>query len=160
MDDGSLIVYEGCEDFGYASIRPGTKATLAIRWVKVDAQALGALKRSRPADVGDSLGPAARHFVPFDNLDGYAGVFVTGENPVWLLKEDVGPSRLFESSLKPVYGFTSYQSQCVISLGEVCGLLHDRLYRQADLLLLLRTLYWANCLGTHALRGPFRSQRL
>lgn len=119
MDDGSLIVYEAFEDFGYASLRPGTRDTLAIRWVKVDAQALGASKRSRPVDGGDSLGPAARHVVPFESLGGNTGVFITGENPFWLLKDDIGPSRLFESTLKPVYGFTSYHDRCVISLGEV-----------------------------------------
>ena len=114
-----MIIYEAFEDFGYASLRPGVDKTLGLRWVKVDAQALGTSKRPRSANDSDSLGPAARQFIPFSDLAGYNGVFVTGENPVWLLKDDVGPSRLVESTMGPVYGFHFYRSQCVISLGEV-----------------------------------------
>jgi cleavage and polyadenylation specificity factor subunit 1 len=119
LEDGTLIIYEAFEDFGYASLRPGVEKTFGLRWVKVDAQALGTSKRSRSANDSDALGPAARHFIPFSGLSGYDGVFVTGENPIWLLKDDVGPPRLVESTLKPVYGFTAYHSHCVISLGEV-----------------------------------------
>lgn len=119
MEDGSLIVYEAFEDFGYATLRPGSDKTLALRWVKVQSQALGTAKRARTTKDGDSMGPAARRFVPFSRLSGYDGVYITGENPCWLLKDDVAPCRMFESAFKPAYGFTSYRSKCLISLGEV-----------------------------------------
>lgn len=50
--------------------------------------------------------PARREFVPFSNFAAHSGVFVTGEDPFWLVASDHGPVRLFDHGEKGVYSFS------------------------------------------------------
>lgn len=122
LEDGTLVIYEATEDFGVSSFKDGSNATLSVRWVKRSTHALGMAKQVRAGGTDAVPSPANRLFVPFGDVGGYSGVFITGSNPYWLVKEDFGPARLFECGLSPVYGFTSIGSSHVISLGEVSTL--------------------------------------
>lgn len=112
-------MYEGTVDFGVSSFRDGSERTLSLRWIKRSSHALGMAKQTRASSTGEGLGPAKRMLLPFDDINGHAGVFITGASPHWLLKEDYSTVRLFECALGPVYGFTTVDDHCVISLGEV-----------------------------------------
>lgn len=126
MEDGSLAIYEAVPDFGYTAYGNTSERTLGLRWLKVHSRTLGAAK-TRPSNADDdSLGPAERRLIPFADLGGHSGLLISGESPLWLFAEDTAPSRLFESAIKPVYGFTaqsdaqstSLAGQCLISTGE------------------------------------------
>lgn len=64
-------------------------------------------RRGRNAVAGDDESPPARReFVPFAGFGAYSGVFVTGEDPFWLVASDHGPVRLFDHGEKGVYSFS------------------------------------------------------
>ena len=113
------MVYESFEDFGYSTLRPGARLSMGIRWVKVHCSGLGTARKQKSAAEDTSLSPAQRHLIPFSNLNGYHGMFITGESSSWIIKDDVGPTRLFESALHPTYGFTAYADKGLVSLGDV-----------------------------------------
>jgi hypothetical protein len=102
LKNGSLAVYEGFTAVSAAlsSTRP---ATLGVRFVKTLTRRLPAISRKK---TSDNLPPPRREFVSFNDIGGYSGAFVTGEDSLWLITSDHGPARLFDHFEKGIYGFS------------------------------------------------------
>lgn len=105
MKNGSLAVYEGFPSISSASTS-SSASTLGVRFVKVLTRKLSTTIVKRNKDP-ESKPLARREFVPFSDLGGYSGVFLTGEDPLWLLATDHGPTRLFDHAEKGVYAFST-----------------------------------------------------
>jgi cleavage and polyadenylation specificity factor subunit 1 len=83
--------------------------SLGVRFVKVVARRLPIplVRRARPGvDTSDDLPPPRREFIPFSHFGAYSGVFITGEDPFWLLASDHGPAHLYDYSEKNVHAFS------------------------------------------------------
>lgn len=125
LEDGTCVVYECVPDHGRTVYRETGHLILGVRFLKTHYLPIGTPKRSGPKVNGsDALGPAQRRFVPFADVAGRSGLILTGDSPLWLLAEDLAPSRLFECAMKPAYGFSTAfenngRARCLISVGEV-----------------------------------------
>ncbi|GAA5941609.1 cleavage/polyadenylation factor CFT1 [Sporobolomyces koalae] len=108
--NGTMVLYEAFA----AEVPPVSRSTsndsplplprLALRFVKTLVHHVPV---STPRRKGSNLPvPARKEIVPFSAVSGYAGAFVTGEEPVWIVKGKHGPARLFEAGEKGVYGFS------------------------------------------------------
>lgn len=105
LSNGSLAVYEAFPSISAAasSTRP---ASLGVRFVKVVIRRLPTPVFRRPKPGVPEVEVPRREFVRFSQIQGYAGVFVTGEDPLWLVASDHGPARLVEHSEKGIFGFS------------------------------------------------------
>lgn len=116
-------MYEAVPDYGYAAYREGTNRTLGLRFIKTLYKNLGAVKARTTAKTNgasESLGPAPRRFIPFENFGGYSGLVLSGETPLWLIAEDHAAFRHFDSTVKPIFGFcTTSSGSCILTTGEV-----------------------------------------
>ncbi|KAM0749012.1 hypothetical protein T439DRAFT_382097 [Meredithblackwellia eburnea MCA 4105] len=104
LTNGSLAVYEGHSSVSAASSATRPEGSLGLRFVKVCIKRLPPPRRR----VAGSPEPAKREFVPFACVDGYSGVFVTGEDPMWVLAADHGQANIYEHSVKGVYSFSEF----------------------------------------------------
>ena len=127
MEDGTLVIYEVVPDSGRTQHRDGIKKSLYIRFLKIHHRSLG-VARTRPSSrtngATDSLGPAIRRIIPFADFCGHDGFVITGESPLWVLGEDSSSSRIFDCTVKPLYGFSASSTPnslrgCLMSVGEV-----------------------------------------
>ncbi|KAL1407554.1 mRNA cleavage and polyadenylation factor subunit [Vanrija albida] len=81
---GRLNVYEAQPRFTLDA-RDQSRRSLAVRFRKVHTQLLS-------TSAGSSL---AYSIIPFENIEGLTGAFVTGEKPHWILSSDAHPVRSF-----------------------------------------------------------------
>jgi hypothetical protein len=123
MEDGTLVVYEAVPDYGYAAYREGSNRTIGLRFIKTLYRNLGAAKKrttNKTNGASESLGPAPRNFLSFEDLGGYSGLLLSGESPLWLIAEDHAALRHFDCTIKPIFGFCSTSGgNCILSTGEV-----------------------------------------
>ena len=116
LKNGALAIYEAVASISAASggrrrwedgARPGS---LGVRFVKTFSRRLAVpvVRRSKKQTNGAeaALPPPRREFVPFGDLDGYRGVFVTGEDAGWIVADDHGPARFHDAADRGVYGFS------------------------------------------------------
>ena len=105
LKNGALAVYEAFPSISAAAsaTRP---ATLGVRFVKVLTKRLPNPPPRRRGAAPEDFPPAKRELVPFNDLNGYTGVFVTGEEPAWLVAADHGPAQLYDHGEKGVYSFS------------------------------------------------------
>lgn len=155
FDDGTLVVYEFVPDFGSSAYRQIWPKTTGTRLVKRLYRNLGSAKtrpssRTNGAGGGDSSAPAPRRLTPFGNVGGYSGLFVTGENPAWILADDAAPCHFYESTIKPVFGFSAVadpssalQAACLMSTGQVSPHTNPSGRLESRTLNLTRVMIWA-----------------
>ncbi|GAA5859437.1 hypothetical protein JCM8547_006821 [Rhodosporidiobolus lusitaniae] len=108
LTNGTLAVYEAF-DAAVKPISPSSPSSprLAARFVKTLVRQLaGPLPRRKGAAASD-LPPPRRDLVTFDNVGGQNGVFVTGEEGLWIVKDEHGPVRAVEHAERGVYGIAS-----------------------------------------------------
>ncbi|GAA5945459.1 hypothetical protein JCM10213_005995, partial [Rhodosporidiobolus nylandii] len=112
LANGTLAVYEAFASM--SSVPPPSAAAsasaqaeeprLAVRWVKTLVRHLPTAPRRKGASASD-LPPPRRELVPFSSVAGHAGVFLTGEEALWILKGPHGPAFAREAGVRGVYGF-------------------------------------------------------
>jgi cleavage and polyadenylation specificity factor subunit 1 len=96
-------------DFTTAPSFGNRELFLAVRFVKSMARQLGGRSvAARGGDADDDWSQPKRHLNTFTSVGGLDGVFVTGDQPLWLLASDQGPARLLESAQKGVFSFSSF----------------------------------------------------
>ncbi|GAA5973411.1 hypothetical protein JCM11641_006446 [Rhodosporidiobolus odoratus] len=105
LSSGTLAVYEAFPSLSAVSPSSsqvsGEEPRLAVRWVKTLIRHLP----SSPRRKGNDAPPARRDLVPFSSVSGHAGVFVTGEEALWILKGEHGPIFARESTTRGIHGF-------------------------------------------------------
>ncbi|GAA5906861.1 cleavage/polyadenylation factor CFT1 [Sporobolomyces salmoneus] len=80
---------------------------LGLRFVKTLVHHIPiSTPRRKGSSTIDLPPPIRKELVPFTTSH-HHGLFITGEEPYWILKGRQGPSRCFESTLKQIYGFSS-----------------------------------------------------
>ncbi|GAA5960307.1 hypothetical protein JCM8115_001133 [Rhodotorula mucilaginosa] len=102
LTNGQLAVYEA-----HSALPPSTAGAmprLACRFVKTCVRHVASPPPRRKGAAAPSLPPPRRDLVVFRSVGGHAGVFVTGEEALWVLKGEHGPVRCFENSDRGVYG--------------------------------------------------------
>ncbi|SCZ90601.1 BZ3500_MvSof-1268-A1-R1_Chr9g10894 [Microbotryum saponariae] len=110
LKNGAMAVYEAMPSITAGeSSRPDRTASLGVRFVKMLTKRLPLpvrRKAKRGLDEEEPLPSPRREFIPFINIDGFSGWFVTGDDPFWFIASDHGPVRYVESSEKNLYGFS------------------------------------------------------
>lgn len=112
LSNGTLAVYETFASLSAAAPvapsageAPSEDPRLAIRLVKTLLRHLPTIptrRKGAAASEGD-LPPPKRSLVPFTSIANHAGVFVTGEEAVWILKGSHGPAYATETATRGVY---------------------------------------------------------
>ncbi|GAA5919136.1 hypothetical protein JCM6882_002398 [Rhodosporidiobolus microsporus] len=112
LANGTLSVYEA---FASVSSVPPVVAgageasppspRLAVRFVKTLVRHLSTVptRRKGAADSDADIPPPKRSLVPFSCIANHAGMFVTGEEAVWVVKGCHGPAYATESATRGVY---------------------------------------------------------
>ncbi|TKA55836.1 hypothetical protein B0A53_02974 [Rhodotorula sp. CCFEE 5036] len=89
LTNGQLAVYEA-----HSALPPSTAGAmprLACRFVKTCVRHVASPPPRRKGATAPSLPPPRRDLVVFRSVGGHAGVFVTGEEALWVLKGEHGP---------------------------------------------------------------------
>ncbi|GAA5925405.1 hypothetical protein JCM1841_002835 [Sporobolomyces salmonicolor] len=133
LANGSMAVYEAFPSLSSAVSRSSADSTqppqprLALRFVKTLVRHIPlAIPRRKGAGAQSSsdLPPARRELVPFANVSGHAGAFLTGEEAFWLVKGAHGPARCVESAERGVYAFAGLErtqqegGECIVQTRE------------------------------------------
>lgn len=95
---------------------------LGIRFSRVDQDIVfsHAAQQKGPEDVINGTGleinkteeiECASRLVPFENISGYSGVFVTGKKPLWILCSSKSPIRVHPMATKnAIQAFTPFHN--------------------------------------------------
>ncbi|GAA5823369.1 hypothetical protein JCM11251_007584 [Rhodosporidiobolus azoricus] len=113
LSNGTLAVYEAFASRSAASPSlhrsarepPADSPRLAVRFVKTLLRHLPTIPtRRKGAAASDSdLPPLKRSLIPFASIANHSGIFITGEEAVWIMKGSHGPAYATESTTKGVY---------------------------------------------------------
>ncbi|KAH8927140.1 hypothetical protein BT69DRAFT_1278235 [Atractiella rhizophila] len=108
LSSGAIAVYEAVtREDPINAIKPGL--SLNLRFVKVAVSALTPptnTKLKAPEEAGETIGEAVVELVSFENVGGYSGALITGQNPVWILSSDHGHARFFQSNCRSILAFS------------------------------------------------------
>lgn len=102
LTNGQLAIYEAHS--AVPPSIPGAMPRLACRFVKTCVRHVPSAPPRRKGAAAPSLPPPRRDLVVFRSVGGHAGVFITGEEALWVLKGEHGPVRCFENADRGVYG--------------------------------------------------------
>lgn len=106
LTNGQLALYEAHPSLtAVSTVNGGAMPRLACRFVKTAIRHLASGPARRKGPAASDLPPPRRDFRSFRAVGGHAGVFVLGEEAVWILKGEHGPVRCFEHGERGVYGF-------------------------------------------------------
>lgn len=108
LTNGSLAIYEAFPSILAARSASRPSGSLGVRFVKTLIKRLPAPARAKPGPGDVQLEAPRRDLVAFARVQGYDGVFVSGEDPLWLVATDHGPVRGYEHGEKGVYGFSGW----------------------------------------------------
>ncbi|GAA5985839.1 hypothetical protein JCM10908_006298 [Rhodotorula pacifica] len=104
LTNGQLAIYEAHASTD--AVPPsfaGAMPRLACRFVKSCIRHVpSAPPRRKGAEP--NVPPPRRDLRPFRSVEGHAGIFITGEEALWVLKGEHGPVRCFENTDRGVYG--------------------------------------------------------
>ncbi|POY73837.1 hypothetical protein BMF94_3096 [Rhodotorula taiwanensis] len=106
LTNGQLAVYEAHVSLTAPSTAfGGAMPRLACRFVKTAIRYLPSAPTRRKNAPASDLPPPRRDLRPFRSVGGHAGVFIAGEEAIWVLKGEHGPVRCVENADRGVYGF-------------------------------------------------------